>query len=130
MNWVAINLDITKQKKNPETEWLKEIDDWALKSASEDLHTAYTNFFNSITGKRKGPKLESPRFKSRSNRQSYRTRGVSIDFAGGIVKLPKLKKVKIAVDRRFDGKIKSATVSKTPSGKYFVSLLEIGRAHV
>lgn len=123
MNCFAINLDITQLKKNPETEWLREIDDWVLKSASEDLHVAYSNFFNSIKGKRKGQAVKAPKFKNKHSRQSFRTRGVKVDFENGFVKLPKMKKMKCVFDREFDGKIKSATVSKTPSGKYFISIL-------
>ena len=46
-----------------------------------------------------------------------------MDFAHGKIKLPKLKEVKAKVHREFIGKIKSATVSQVPSGKYFVSIL-------
>ena len=118
-----INKDITQLKKNQDTAWLKDIDDWCLKHASEDLHTAYSNFFNSLTGKRKGKKLEAPKFKLKSNQQSYRTRGVSVDFNNNTIKLPKIKNVKCVIDRKFVGNIKSSTVTKTPSGKYFVSVL-------
>lgn len=123
LNHYDINKEITILKKQAETEWLSTIDDWCLKHAAEDLHAAYQNFFNSITGKRKGPKIDPPNFKSRSNRQSYRTRGVSLK--NGKLKLPKFKQLfKIVLDREFDTtKIKSATISKTPSGKYFVSIL-------
>ena len=124
LNHYDINKEITLLKKEEETSWLATIDDWCLKHAAEDLHLAYQNFFNSITGKRRGPKLESPKFKARSNQQSYRTRGISIK--NGKLKLPKFKSLfRVAFDNRnFDqDKMKSATISKTPSGKYFVSIL-------
>ena len=73
-----VNNEITKLKKQQDTLWLQDIDDWCLKTASEDLATAYTNFFNSITGKRKGKPLAAPKFKNRYSRQSYRTRGVKV----------------------------------------------------
>jgi putative transposase len=124
LNNYDCNLDITLLKKQPETEWLKTIDDWCLKNAAEDLHVAFTNFFNSIKGKRKGPKLDAPRFKSRSNQQTYRTRGFKVDLENGKIKLPKIKQeIQMIVDRPFEGKMKYATVIKTPSGKYFVSIL-------
>ena len=75
-----INKEITQLKKQTGTEWLKEIDDWCLKNASEDLSNAYSNFFKSISGKRKGPKVSVSRFKSKSNKQSYRTRTTTIRF--------------------------------------------------
>ena len=118
-----VNNLITDLKKQEDTSWLKTIDDWCLKNASEDLSNAYQQFFNSVKGKRKGPKVAAPKFKNKYSQQSYRTRGVKIDVEAGYVFLPKIKKVKCVFHREFTGKIKSATVSKTPSGKYFVSIL-------
>ena len=48
-----INYLITDLKKQPDTAWLREVDDWCLKNASEDLSNAYQNFFGSIKGQRK-----------------------------------------------------------------------------
>lgn len=117
-----INKLITQKKKEIETQWLRDIDDWCLKNASEDLSNAYDAFFKSITGKRRGKKMELPRFKKRSSHQSYRTRGIKITDEG--LKLPKIKThININLHRLIAGTIKSATISKTPSGKYFVSIL-------
>ena len=60
---------------------------------------------------------------------------IRVDFEKGLLYLPKLRVgVKIELHRKFDGKIKSVTVSKTSDGKYFASILveteKIGRAHV
>ena len=117
-----INKAITQLKKEEATSWLRDIDDWCLKHASEDLHTAYSNFFNSVKGKRKGPKVEIPSFKSRNSQQSYRTRGIQI--VDGKLKLRKIKSpIKLVQHHELTGTIKSATITKTPSGKYFVSIL-------
>lgn len=117
-----INKLITQKKKELDTSWLRDIDDWCLKHASEDLSVAYQCFFDSIKGKRRGKKMEPPRFKKRSNQQSYRTRGLKISEEG--LKLPKIKShININLHRPIQGTIKSATISKTPSGKYFVSIL-------
>ena len=118
-----INNIITELKKEPDTNWLRNIDDWCLKHASEDLSNAYQQFFNSIKGKRKGPKIDTPRFKSKDNRQSYRTRNVKVNFLHNTIYLPKIKNVKCVFHRQFEGAIKSSTITKTPSNKYFVSLL-------
>lgn len=117
------NTEITKLKQQSETSWLKGIDDWCLKHASEDLATGFKNFFDSVKGTRKGPKVSTPQFKSKYNRQSYRTRGVKVDFENNLVVLPKIKSVGCILHRRFDGTIKTATISKTPAGKYFISIL-------
>ncbi len=118
-----INNIITELKKEPDTNWLRNIDDWCLKHASEDLSNAYQQFFNSLKGKRKGPKIDAPRFKSKDNRQSYRTRNVKVDLENNTITLPKIKGIKCVFHRNFEGSIKSSTVTKTPSNKYFVSLL-------
>lgn len=119
-----INKLITQMKKDDDTKWLSSIDDWCLKHASEDLSIAYKNFFSSIKGIRKGKKLEQPTFKKRTNRQSYRTRGVKVSPTG--IRLPKFKEeINVIWHQTIPSEaiIKSATISKTPSGKYFVSVL-------
>jgi putative transposase len=114
---------ITELKKQKDTSWLKDVDDWVLKHASEDLTVSYKNFFASITGKRKGPKVKRPTFKSKYERQSYRTRGVKVDFENGYVTVPKIKNLKCILHRQFVGTIKQATVSKNPDGGYYISIL-------
>lgn len=69
-----------------------------------------------------------PKFKSnRDNKKSYKTNftngNIEVSFENNRIKLPKLKWVKAKVHREFVGKIKSATISQVPSGKYFVSVL-------
>lgn len=92
--------------------------------AAEDLSVAYENFFKSITGKRKGPKISAPKFKNKRSRQSYRTRGVRIN-ANGTLQIPKLKEVKAVIHRAIpEGSvIKSTTISRNPDGRYYASIL-------
>jgi putative transposase len=117
-----MNYLITDLKKQSDTVWLNDVDSIALQNATEDLKVAYQNFFDSIKGKRRGKKMESPKFKKRSNQQSYRTRGIKISEEG--MKLPKIKTyININLHRPINGTIKSATISRTPSGKYFASIL-------
>ena len=117
-----INKDITKLKDIKE--WLREVDSIALQSAAEDLSVAYDNFFKSVTGKRKGPKVSAPNFKNKNSRQSYRTRGVRIN-ADGTLQIPKLKAVKAVIHRPIptEAIIKSTTISKNPDGRYYASIL-------
>lgn len=101
-------------------EWLKEVDKFALTNSIYNMDYAYQKFFKEHTG--------YPKFKSkRDNRKSYSTNctngNIEVDFKLNKIKLPKLKWVKAKVHRKFDGKIKSATISQVPSGKYFVSIL-------
>lgn len=117
-----INKDITRLKDTKA--WLREVDSIALQMAAEDLSVAYENFFKSVTGKRKGPKIELPKFKTKHSRQSYRTRGVRVN-ENGTLQIPKLKTVKAAIHRQIppNSTIKSTTISKNPDGRYYASIL-------
>ena len=114
--------DLTQLKQ--QIEWLKEVDSIALQQSLRDLDTAYQNFFSRV---KKGEKqLGFPKFKNkRSNKQAYRTMSVSnnISINENKIKLPKLKEVTFRDNRQIKGKINSVSISKTPSGKYFVSVL-------
>ena len=109
---------ITDLKKYQEYEWLKKSDSIALQQSLRDLDNAFQRFF------RKQSKY--PRFHSKHRKNSYRTlnnHGIIL-ISDGKLRLPKLKTlVKVRQSRFFDGIIKNATISKTPSNKYFVSLL-------
>lgn len=99
-------------------EWLKDVDKFALTNAIYNMDSAYQKFFREHTG--------YPRFKSRHNkRKSYTTNFTNnnIEVFDNSVKLPYLKNVKAKIHRKFSGQIKSATISQTPSGKYFISVL-------
>lgn len=116
----------TKQKLNntpaqykKEFEWLKEVDSLALANAQINLQTAYNNFF-------KRPEVGFPKFKSKKNNYySYTTnnQGGNIYIKEKYMKLPKVGLVRVRNHREFEGLIKSVTISKVPSGKFFVSLL-------
>ena len=109
--------ELTQLKK--EKKWLKEPDKSSLQNALKNLDTAYKNFFNR-------QKVGFPKFKSKKNRyKSYKTNMTNnnIVFLGNKIKLPKIGKIKIR-DKycQIEGRILSATVSQTPSGKYYVAL--------
>ena len=106
--------------------WLKEVDKFALTNSIYNLDTAYQNFFRRV--KQISTKVGFPKFKRKhSSRFKYTTNftnnNIEVDFAENKIKLPKLKWVEAKVHREFDGKIKAATVSRNPSGRYFVSIL-------
>ena len=116
----------TKQKLNntpaqykKEFPWLKEVDSLALANAQINLQTAYNNFF-------KRPEVGFPKFKSKKNHHySYTTNNQcgNIYVSDRYIKLPKIGLVRVKKHRNFDGIVKSVTVSKTPSDKYYVSVL-------
>lgn len=120
INYNACSKDMTQLKES--LNWLREVDATALQSSLRDLDTAYQNFFRRV---KKGEKPGYPKFKSKRNhRQSYKSKcvGTNIKVLEGAVQLPKLGKVKCRISKPVEGRILSATVSQTPSGKYFVAL--------
>lgn len=105
-----------------EFEWLKEVDSLALANAQLNLQTAYKNFFRDKS-------VGFPKFKSKHrDKKSYTTnnQGGTIRFIDDkTIRLPKLKDVRIKLHRQLpkDAVIKSATINKTPTGKYAISIL-------
>lgn len=112
-------LNNTPAQYKKEFVWLKEVDSLALANAQINLQTAYNNFFNK-------PEIGFPKFKNKKDRRySYTTnnQGNNIRIEDGCINLPKIKWVKIKQHRTFSGIIKSVTISKTPSDKYYASVL-------
>ena len=99
-----------------ENAWLKEADSIALQQSLRHLDRAYDNFF-----KRRGG---YPKFKRKRSAQSYRTMSGNgnISIEGNMINLPKAGYVKIVNTRIFEGRIISATVSRTASDRYYISL--------
>mgnify|MGYP003096482030 FL=1 len=101
-----------------ENQWLTEVNSQALLNSIRNLDTAYKNFFRDTHA------VGFPRFKSRKNRQSFQCpQHCSVDFGKGTVSIPKAKDIPAVLHRRFKGIVKTVTVSMTPSGKYFASVL-------
>ena len=101
--------------------WLKEVDSLALANVQMHLESAFHKFFRE-------PSAGFPRFKSKkSSRKSYTTNVVNgnIFLEGKYLKLPKMTAVRMKLHRPISEKwkLKSVTVSREPSGKYFASLL-------
>jgi putative transposase len=112
----------TPAEYKKEFTFLKEVDSFALCNVQLQLEKAFRDHFRN----RKQFKL--PKFKNKKDKQSYTTNNthdaIRVDFEKGLLYLPKLREgVEIELHRRFDGKIKSVTVSKTKDGKYFASIL-------
>ena len=120
-SYVSCAKDMAQLKKKETHEFLKEVDSIALQQSLRHLDTAFQNFF-------KSPKIGFPKFKSKkSNRRSYTTNCVNgnISIDNGYIKLPKVGAVKLKQHRNIplDYKLKSVTVSQTPSGKCYASIL-------
>lgn len=97
-----------------ELEWLAEPYSQVLQSVSLNLSRSFINFFEG--------RAKFPNFKSKHDKQSIQyPQNVKITDEG--LKLPKLGIIKAKIHRVLDGKLKTVTVSMTPSGKYFASML-------
>jgi len=97
--------------------WLKEVNSQALQMPLRNLDNAFTSFFQK---KSDFPKFKS---KSRSKPKFQCPQHVKVDFEAKTISLVKIPEIKFALDRTFEGTIKTTTISKTPTGKYFVSVL-------
>lgn len=111
--------DLIKQLPDlkKECEWLKDVDASTLQQAIIDLEKGFTRFF-------KGQN-DFPKFKKKSSGDKYRNpAGSKIQIKGNKIYIPKFREgIFIIQERQITGNIKTATVSKTPTGKYFISLM-------
>jgi putative transposase len=110
-------------KDTPEFEFLKEVSAATIQEKRRDFDEFKKQFFSKTRKK----KLGRPSFKKKSNRQSFKlpNQKFKLDQEKSLVRLEKFGWVKVVVDRNIpeDADFRNITVSKTPTGKYFVSIL-------
>jgi putative transposase len=105
---------LTDLKKEEDFDWLKEINSQSLQSAIRNLDSAYKNFFNKQN--------KFPRFKSKYDKQSFKIPQNALINEKKIV-IPKFKEgIKINLHRKIEGEILFATITKSTTGKYYVSI--------
>ena len=114
--------DIKKElpilKESEDTKWLKEVNSQSLQESLVHLDKAFTKFFKEKKG--------FPKFKSKkNNRQTFSIpQSTIVNFENNTIDIPKFKKsIKIILHRKFEGKIKTSTINKTSTDKYFISIL-------
>lgn len=113
-NYYAQAKTLTALKKQEETAWLNEVNAQTLQFAIRSLETAYNNFFKKRT--------KFPKFKSKHSKNSF-TVPQYASVAGGRLFIRKFTEgIKCRVHREIKGKVGKVTITKTPSGKYFVSV--------
>lgn len=115
-------MNVGELKKREDLQYLREVDSLALCNSYMHLKAAYASFFRNL---KKG-KATPPKFKTKRDlKQSYCTNNVgnSIRIEHGGLRLSKLGPVKCKFHRFVEGTIKSVTVKRTKTGKYFVSIL-------
>jgi putative transposase len=116
-------LVITEAKKTPERAWLSEVSVVHLQQAYRDLQQAWSNFFDSLKGKRKGKKVGCPKFKTKQSRQAIRftQRGFSVHSQS--VKIAKIGHIPMEVSRPLPSYPTSVTIIKDTAGRYFASFV-------
>ena len=113
-NYYAQAKSLTELKKQEEKEWIKEVNSQSLQFAIKCLEVAYVNFFQK--------RSKFPKFRSKHSKNSF-TVPQFASISDNKLFIPKFREgIKCRVHREIKGKIGKVTVSKTPSGKYFVSV--------
>jgi len=96
--------------------WLRETPSQALQQSLRHLDSAYNCFFKKHN--------KFPKFKSKYSKQAISLpQGVKVTFEDNTITLPKMGKVKARLHKTFEGDIKTCTVSKTTTNKYYISVL-------
>lgn len=110
-------------KQNPDLFFLKDVSAASLQQKRMDFVETKNQFFN----KTRKVKLGRMKFKKKSNKQSYRlpNQKFKLDQANSLIQLEKIGKVKVVLDRQLPSDVdyRSVTISKTPTNKYYVSIL-------
>ncbi len=120
---------VAQAKTTPERAWLSEVSTVPLEQAARDAHGALRNFFDSVTGRRKGRRVNPPRFKNRRGRQAARftrngfSRVRETTHGVGFVRLAKVGDVRFAHSRDLPSEPSSVTISREPDGTYWVSFV-------
>ena len=108
--------ELTQLKKQPEYDWLKLSVAQSLQQSIVNMDKAFTRFFKQKKG--------FPKFKSK-HKGTHRVgfpQNTKVDFENSKVSVNKIGWLKTKISRNFDGKIKTATIEKTPTGKFFISI--------
>jgi putative transposase len=114
LSYCDMAYDLTQLKKHKDFSWLKEASSSALQQSLKNLEAAFKNFFEH--------RAKFPKFKSKHKKQSLRY-PAGCSAKGNGIQLPKLGVVKAVISKKIGGKIKSVTVSKDSTDKYFAAIL-------
>ncbi len=100
-----------------ECEWLKEVYGHSLQQKIFDLDKAYKNFFNGDA--------DFPKFKKKTSVQKFRNPdGEDVKIKGHKICFPRFQEgIRFVEDRKHEGEIRSSTISRTSTVKYFISIL-------
>ena len=114
---------ITLAKRTPQRAWLGEVASVALVQACQDARRAYRNWFDSLSGKRKGRKAGHPRFRRKHGRQSIRLTRNGFTFHGRRLYVVKVGDIEVKWSRGLPSVPSSVTVIREPDGRYYASFV-------
>ena len=117
------NLVITQAKKTEERKWLSEVSSVVLQQSLRDLEQAWSNYFNSKLGKRKGKEIGKPKPKKKHGRQAIRFASNAFSVHSQSVCLAKIGHVKVVFSRPLPTSPSSVTIIKDTVGRYFASFV-------
>src|SRR5580704_494841 len=114
---------VTLAKLTPERSWLGEVASVALVQACQDARRAYKNWYDSLTGRRKGPKIRHPKPRRKRGRQSIRLTRNGFSLRGQRLYVAKVGDIKVAWSRQLSSEPSSVTVIREPDGRYYASFV-------
>ena len=110
-------LVITQAKKTEERVWLSEVSNIVLQQSYRDLQQAWSNFFSSLKGNRKGKKVSPPKFKRKQSRQTIRFRLGGFSVHSNSVKVAKIGHIPMVVSRPLPKNTSSVTIIKDAANR-------------
>ena len=114
---------ITLAKATPERAWLAQAPSVALVQACNDAHRAYRNWFDSLSGQRKGRRIGHPRPRRKRGRQSIRLTRNGFSLRGERLSVAKVGEIKVRWSRPLPSVPSSVTVIREPDGRYYASFV-------
>ena len=107
---------LTELKQNEEFSWLRNVNSQSLQQSLKHLDSAYKRFFKTKNG--------FPKFKSKKHKQNFQI-PQHAKLENNTLSIPKIKNIKVVAHRAMPqyATIKTITISKTPTGKYFAAIL-------
>jgi putative transposase len=114
---------VTLAKQTPERAWLGEVASVALVQACQDARRAYRNWFDSLSGQRKGRRIGHPAFRRKHHRQSIRLTRNGFTLHGGRLYVAKIGDIRVKWSRPLPSVPSSVTVIREADGRYYASFV-------
>jgi putative transposase len=114
---------ITLAKLTLEREWLTGVPSVALVQACNDARRAYRNWFDSLSGVRKGRRVGHPVFRRKRGRQSFRLSRNGFSLRRQRLYVAKVGEIRVRWSRPLPSVPSSVTVIREPDGRYYASFV-------